>query len=992
MNQLRVALLGPPRVEVGGGPLRVDTRKAVALLAYLACSGRRHGRDQLAALLWPEADDAHARAALRRTLSALNHALGDAGRVGGDRAGLELVAPGMDLDVRRFRELVAACDAHGHGPERACAACAGPLVGAVALHRGDFLAGFALRDAPEFEDWQLAEADTLRREQAGALQRLVDAHAVQGRWQAAIGGAERWLALDPLHEPAHRQLMRLYAWSGQRGAAMRQYRACVRVLDQELGVPPLEETTALYQAVIEGRVEPPPTAPAAAATPAGAVTTAAERPGAPDGPAPVPLIGRERQWAELLEAWASVERHGRGRLVALTGEAGIGKTRLAEDFAAHVRGASGQTLACRCYEGERVAYGPLADGLRATIAGPAGEGWARELEAHWLAEAARLLPELVPLVPPATILEAPDSPGAQGRFLEGLCRALLAAVAGARPGLLLLDDLQWADDATLDAVGYLARRLERAPLLVLAAWRGEHVPRGHHLRRLVAETQRAGTATTLALERLDRRGVAELVRAVAPDRAAAAAALYQRSEGLPLLLVEYLAALGGEDGPLPALPSGARELLQARLERVSAPAWQLLTAAAVIGRSFDVETVREASGRSDDEAIGAIEELVRLGLIHEVTGPATSYDFSHEQMRLLVYEQAGLARRRLLHRRVAQALAGRARGPGTPSQAASISHHFQLAGRDAEAAEWFARAGGRAAALYANREAVAHYQAALALGHPEAARLQLALGDLHTLLGSYGDALAAYEAAAAHCDPGDLATVEHKLGSLHHRRGDWEAAEAHLEAALAALPADAPAPAGTAPGGTAPGGPAPGGAAAAGPGVGARARLVADRSLVAHRLGRAEQALQLAGSALELAEAAGDPAALAQCHNLLGMLATSAGDHQRARRHLEQSLAHAGKLPDPGARVAALNNLALVHRAAGRLDLALELTADALDLCAAQGDRHRQAALHNNLADLLHAAGRHDEAMTHLKQAVAIFAEVGEPDRLQPAIWRLVEW
>src|SRR6266542_4108291 len=195
MTGLRVALLGSPRIEVAGMPLRVDTRKAVALLAYLACSGRRHGRDQLAVLLWPDADDAHARAALRRTLSALNHALGSA-------------------------------------------ACAEPLRAAVALHRGDFLAGFSLRDAPEFEDWQLAEVEALRREQAGALQRLVEAYAVQGRWQAAIAGAERWLALDSLHEPAHRQLMRLYAWSGQRGAAMRQYRACVRVLDQELGVPP----------------------------------------------------------------------------------------------------------------------------------------------------------------------------------------------------------------------------------------------------------------------------------------------------------------------------------------------------------------------------------------------------------------------------------------------------------------------------------------------------------------------------------------------------------------------------------------------------------------------------------------------------------------------------------------------------------------------------------------------------------------------------------
>jgi DNA-binding SARP family transcriptional activator len=965
---LRLALLGAPRVEVNGAPLRVDTRKAVALLAYLACSGGRHGRDQLAALLWPEADDAHARAALRRTLSALNHALDGTARVAADRMGLELVAPGMELDVYRFRELVAACDAHGHEPERACGACAGPLAEAVALHRGNFLAGFALRDAPEFEDWQLAEADTLRREQGDALQRLVVALAVQGRWQLAIANAERWLALDPLHEPAHRQLMRLYAWSGQRSAAVRQYRACARVLDQELGVPPLEDTTALYHEVTEGRVEPPPTPPAGTAETAGPASPAAvPEPGVQGGPAPIPLVGRDAQWGALLDAWAAVERQSQGRLVGLTGEAGVGKTRLLYDFAAYVRAAHGRVLVCPSYEGERLAYGPLADGLRAALARPGGTAWARDLDPHWLAEAARLLPELAPLVPPAAIVPPPDGPGAQGRFLEGLRRTLLAAVRGARPGLLVLDDLHWADDATLDAVGYLARRLAREPLLVLASWRGEDVPRGHHLRRAVAEAQRAGTTTTLALDRLDREATAELVRAVAPVHAAAVEELYQRTEGLPLLLVEYLAALDGADGPLPSLPSGARELFQARLERVSAAAWQLLTAAAVIGRSFDVDAVREASGRSEDEAIGALEELVRLGMIHEVAGPATRYDFSHEQMRLLLYEQTGLARRRLLHRRVAQALTSLARGHATAAKAASIAHHLQLAGRDAEAAEWFARAGERAAALYANREAVAHYQAALTLGHPEPVRLELALGDLHTLLGEYGNALAAYETAAAHCEPGDLTTVERKLAGLHHRRGDWEAAEAHLEAALAAPPGTAL------------------------PGA-VRARIVADRSLTAHRRGRKDQADELAAEALELAEAANDPAALAQCHNLVGMLATSVGDHERARRHLERSLAFAGTLPDPAARAAALNNLALAHQAAGRLDRALELTTAALDQCTAQGDRHRQAALHNNLADLLHAAGRLDEAMIHLKQAVAIFAEVGEPGRLQPAIWQLVEW
>src|SRR6266498_5450672 len=435
MTGLRVALLGSPRIEVAGMPLRVDTRKAVALLAYLACSGRRHGRDQLAVLLWPDADDAHARAALRRTLSALNHALGSAARVGGDRAGLELIAPGMDLDVRRFRQLVASCDSHDHGPERACAACAEPLRAAVALHRGDFLAGFSLRDAPEFEDWQLAQAATLRRELAGALRRLVAAHAVQKRWDAAVTAAERWLALDPLHEPAHRQLMRLYAWSGQRAAAIRQYRVCVRVLNQELGVAPLAETTALYQAVVEDRAGSPPTPPAATTTSAGSAGTPTSRPEhepAPPGGgrAPVPLVGRAKQWAALLDAWATVQRHGRGRMVALTGEAGIGKTRLADEFAAHVMAAGGQALACRCCEGERLAYGPLTDGLRAALAAPRGAARVSDLDPPWLAEAARLLPELAPLLPDAALAAAADAPGAQGRFMEGLYRTLLAAVGG----------------------------------------------------------------------------------------------------------------------------------------------------------------------------------------------------------------------------------------------------------------------------------------------------------------------------------------------------------------------------------------------------------------------------------------------------------------------------------------------------------------------------------------------------------------------------------
>jgi DNA-binding SARP family transcriptional activator/predicted ATPase len=993
---LRLALLGPPRVEAGGAPLRVDTRKAIGLLVYLACGERRRGRDEVAALLWPDGDEAHARAALRRTLSALNQALAAVGadQVVADRTVLDLPGSAIDVDVHRFRRLVASRDNHGHEPEQACEACTGPLAEAVALHRGDFLAGFSLRGAPEFEDWQFAQAATLRRELASALRLLVDAYITQQRWDSALAMAERWLSLDPLHEPAHRQLMRLYSWTGQRGAAMRQYRACVRVLDQELGVAPLAETTALYQAVVDDHAgpAPPPIARVSAPTTGGPV---AEPPSPGGAPAPVPLVGRAAPWAALLDTWATVQRHGSGRWIALTGEPGIGKTRLAEEFTAHVLASGGQALVCRCYEGERLAYGPFVDGLRNAVTAPGAAAGIGKLDPPWLAEAARLLPELSPLVPDAVSAATPDAPNAQGRFLEGLYRTTLALLGGAQPGLFVLDDAHWADDATIDVLSYLVHRLHRAPLLLLTAWRGEDVQRGHRLRRLVAQAQHSGTVTTLELARLDRASVTELVGRVTPARTGAADELYERSEGLPLLLVAYLGVLGGDAAqPLPALTDGIRELFQARIELVSDTAWQLLTTAAVIGRSFDVDTVRDASGRSDDEVVGGLDELVRLGLVHEMPagGSAASYDFSHEQMRFMVYEQTGPARRRVLHRRVALALAGPFReavreGSGArasaaerqklspahrptragAAQAASIARHFELGGRNAEAAEWFAHAGQRAATLYANRDALAHYQAALALAHPDPGGLHQAIGDLHVLLGDYGAALSSYEAAAAQTVGATLAAVEHKLAGLHHRVGDWAAADSHFSAASTLLDrTDDPA---------------------------ASARLRADWSLTAHRLGQSDRALALANDALALAQRAADTHALAQAHNIVGILASSRGDPATARDHLERSLALAASLPDPSARIAGMNNLALASRVAGDLDRALDLTRSALALCASQGDRHREAALHSNLADLLHLAGRHEESMSQLKQAAAIFAQVGGSEgHLQPEIWKLVEW
>ena len=198
--------------------------------------------------------------------------------------------------------------------------------------------------------------------------------------------------------------------------------------------------------------------------------------------------------------------------------------------------------------------------------------------------------------------------------------------------------------------------------------------------------------------------------------------------------------------------------------------------------------MREVSGRSEEEAVAALEELTRLGLVEEVKGAGqrtVAYDFGHEKLRALVYEETSLARRRLLHRRVAESLAHRARRRReTGALAGQIAHHYRLAGRDAEAAHHFRVAGEHARALYANAEALAHFRAALALGHPDAAELHEAVGDLQTLLGEYGGALASYETAAALGDGDNLSGIERKLGNVYQRRGEWELAESHLEAAL----------------------------------------------------------------------------------------------------------------------------------------------------------------------------------------------------------------
>jgi DNA-binding SARP family transcriptional activator len=671
----------------------------LALLVYLAVEGGLHPRKTLSEAFWPELDAEHGRAALRATLLELrrlferSHGPGEQDhlRIERDLLGiaqdnsllvdLRLVEAASKLAGRGIASLV------GQSRDEILA----QLEQASRQVRGPFLAGFSLRDSQFFDDWSSQNREHWHLRASQVFDALSMLYEQGGEVERAIESVTRWLWFDPLNEEGYRRLMRLRFSRGDRVGALGAYARCRTVLAEELQVEPEPETVALAKRIRH-------TTPLRPAQVRPAQASAGQPPSdLLDGP----FLGRTAEFGTLIERYQHAQA-GQPQLVLLQGESGIGKTRLATEFARWAIAQGADVLMGKALQAERpLPYQPLVEVLRRRL--EQEQAPATLVSEVWLAELAHLLPELRERYPDLSV-PAPDEVFGHARLFEATAR-LIRAWAARRPLVLLLDDVQWADPATLDLLLYLARSLAEQPAPVLLLFNlttsGESFAEAPSSWVMALKRTRLPlTARVLAAftQEETQRFVQELAWAKQPvemgnngsaggclqkseastSRAVLAPFanwLYFQTQGQPLYLVETLKGLLEREIIVPALqekgswelvlrtglltqipvgeliPSSVRELICSQLGRLTPSARALLMAmAAPGGQGLTFERLIEVAQLDEREGLRALEELLRAGLLVEEA--QDGYALPREMMREVVYQEAGVTCQRLMQRRV----------------------------------------------------------------------------------------------------------------------------------------------------------------------------------------------------------------------------------------------------------------------------------------------------------------------------------------------------
>lgn len=754
VHHLSLHLLGPFALYTKDNQATPDLRrKTRALLAYLAVAKRPYTRHELAGLFCQEAD-APLRA-LRHLLSRLRAALGP-NVLWEDGETIQLDKKHIWVDAHYFTQVLEADLSQ---------LSQSTLAETIALYHGEYLAGLHLPDSPEFELWLLGYRAHLHRLYERSALALLDLYLVNTQFETALPLAQQVVQHSPLLEEAHYCLISLYAQTNQRTAALNQYQRCRRLLAKELAVEPMPALVTLHADILAGRLQPASSfipLPALLSSPTW--TTAAD------------FVGREKELAQLQTAWVATQR-GHTSLVLITAEAGGGKTRLAQEFIATL--ANVVPLMGHCYESTRaLAYQPWTQLLEKLLVHLDENHW-RTLPVPWLDELARLLPMLA---------------AKQSSPTTSQPEQLFAAVVGLlqlweRPCLLFLDDLQWADAASLQLLHYVSERVT-TPILMMAVYRSEEAEDNPALLTLLRDWSRRDDVIRLVLPPISPAAIEQLLVQLWPQLPARYPVphlrdrLYQATGGNPLFIGEIVRELTStahlpDDLPVP--PS-LRDLIQRRLHQLPGSGRQVLESLAVLEQPATLELAQQISARSEEEMLQALESGLRWRLLQTDTA-SHQVEFSHDLMRQAVGQQLSHVRRQLLHRRTAVALSKQG------AKAATLAYHWHQAGDTAQEAIYAVQAGEEAAAVYAHKEAIRYLELALTLLPKPAEQLRalLVLGRIWQVTSQWDKAETSYqqafELAVATQNPQAMALCQAAFGRLLRLKGKYDEAIQWLQQA-----------------------------------------------------------------------------------------------------------------------------------------------------------------------------------------------------------------
>jgi len=692
---LELRLLGELELRRDGTVVPLpQSKKTRGLLAYLALTGRSHRRQRLCSLLWDVPDDP--RGALRWSLSKLRPLVDDPGRprLAADRESVSLELAGMRVDVLAVRERTAS------GIE---ALATEELEAIAGEFRGELVEGLDLGDFLEFQAWCGAEREHTRLLHAAIRAALATRLAPEP--ERALPHARAWTQVDPLDAEAATTLLRLLDAAGRRREAD-AYHHSARRMFEELGadVAAFDATWQRLRAGGESKTPVPP-APSASAETSENV---------PSGAGTPCLIGRTVERGRLAEAVRDVGTRGRLRVVAVLGEPGVGKTCLVGDLLDETRRAGGSVIEGRAFEGESARpYGPWIDGIR-------------RLPQHLVGTT--LGAELAPLVP--ELGGATTAASSRERLFGAVVELLAARAHSAPPVVVAIDDAHWLDEASVELLHYVVRMSRHRPILVVLAARAGEVSDNGPVARALRSLRHDALLDEVTVEPLTRGDIGTLVAAMADG--VDSEEVYVASGGNPLFAIEVVRALPHRRDDL---PRSVAQMVRDRIERLPSDAADVLRWAAVLGQIVSVSRLRELVTLDVNGLVGALETLERHSLLvaaRDAREPGGTYAFAHDVVRAAVYAEMSDPRRRLMHWRVAQALA--AQDDPAALHAGELARHAALAGEAAMAARACVAAGRRCLRVFANAEADAlarrgtHYAEEVA--EPERTKLLIELAEV----------------------------------------------------------------------------------------------------------------------------------------------------------------------------------------------------------------------------------------------------------------------